>query len=1226
MRRQRHRRRRPRLLIEILILLAAAALSLTTNYLSNQAQVPTVFRLLRGQALVASLALVAVVVLLVVWRFRVEAAPDLPIRAGRSPFPGLEAFGADDAAVFFGRDEEIGTLLERLNAPAREPASRVIAIAGPSGVGKSSLVHAGVVARLRNGRRGWLVAPTVFPGEQPTASLAAAITATHPCGPAVGGSAAEQSHHALQALRLRPDSARRNVLVVVDQAEELYTLAGLREREHFLSVLEELLSVDRHLWVVLIMRSEFLTELLSGRFAHLCRNLVTVGALPRPALIEVVRRPAETSGLRFEPATLPERIADDAGSGLALPLLAYTMQQLCAQAGGSGVLTLTGYQALGGVVGVLARRADGVAADLRQADDTMPVLPTLLKFVALTDSEPTRRRVRRAALDTAESAVVEGFLAARLLSSDGGRADPGATLEVAHEALFRYWPPLRQEIEARRDALRWRSDLERWAADWRGSGRDPAYLLHGERLRTALTWRDSLPELTDEMPEVAEFLEHSRHADHATMELLSETIARQALAEVNIDPEYAIRLALAAFEDCRPTRPAYNALVAALVACRVRHIMTGHDERIWSLDWSPDGRYLATASLDRTARVWDIATGREVSVLRGHADRVRTVAWSPDGRRLVTGSEDGSAGTWEPKDGAQLHRLTGHDAAVWGVAWAPDSRRVATASADGTARVWNADTGSVVRVLRAHEDRLWNVAWSPDGTRLATSSADGTVRIWNADNSADPPMVCRHDDMAWGLAWSPDGRHLVTGSQDRTARIWDAASGDELAVLRGHQDWVWTVAFSPDGTRIATASEDRTARIWDAASGDELAVLRGHQDWVWTVAFSPDGTRIATASGDRSARIWEASNGSELTALRGHTDRLRKAAWSPDGRHIATASEDRTARIWDTEGDFELGVLRGHTDRVRAVAWSPDGARMATGAEDRTVRLWDAARAEQLVVLDGHTDRVRGVAWSPDGTWIVTASEDRTVRLWRGGVEQKILHCESELWAVDWSPDGTRIAAGCTDHTVRLWDAAEYVETGVLRGHDHEVRAVAWSPDGRRLVSSAEDHTARIWHPDRGKVIVLTGHTDMVNSVSWSPDGQYVVTGSGDHTARIWAADSGQEQAVLRGHLGGVWATAWSPDNRGIATSSDDLAIYLWDPADPRQPRTIGVVTATATSIAFSPDSQSLATASDDRTVTVWATTTDIGHLVAMARRRARQPLSDAERHKLMLPDAPWSA
>jgi len=1114
-------RKRSPLPVQVLLFLLGTLLAVATGVVTNSTgTLPWGLEFLRRQSLPLAGITVLLIIGVMVWQHRAEQRLVLPVRtvwdSDRSPFPGLEAFAEQDSAVFFGRDAAITELLDRLHPVVSAQANRLVAVVGPSGAGKSSLVQAGVVARLRLRRGGWIVVPAVVPGDHPLHSLVRSLAAA--CS---GHSIIDvQVPRLVDELRTAQGRPNAPVLVIVDQAEELITLSGEAERDDFLGLLASALDADPQLWIIMVIRSEFLTAFLGTEQARLFRDPVAVGTLGRAALVEVIEQPARRAGLTFDPPTLPQRMAADAGGGDALPLLAYALQELCLAAGPGKPLTADAYQHIGGVAGVLTRQAAKVAAELGGADSAGPVLSTLLKFVTISENEPTRRRVRRSALTDAQWRVTEAFIAARLLTSDTDGDD--AILEVAHEALFRSWAPLRQAIEAQADQLRWRADLERWARDWENSGRQDAYLLRDERLKAAQRWAASDGEVVDGLAVVAEFLACSNRADRATMERLSETIARQALSTVDHDPDYSLLVALAAYEECAPTALAIRAMTTALVASLLRAVLRGHRDGVRGVTWSPDGRRLATASNDRTVRIWDAGNGSELTVLHGHNDWVQAVVWSPDGRRLATASNDRTVRIWDAGNGSELTILRKHTDQVWDVAWSPDGKRLATASNDRTVRIWDADNSSELAVLRGHADWVRGLAWSPDGKRLATASSDRTVRIWDADNSSELTVLYGHDDEVWDVAWSPDGQWLATASRDRTARIWNADNGSEVVMLRGHNGCTEGVAWSPDGRRLATASGDWTARIWDTRGNSELTALYGHNGRVQSVAWSPDGQRLATASNDRTARIWDFGSAAGYTVMHGHEGWVRGLAWSPDGRRLATTSSDRTARIWAADSGSELSVLRGHADWLRGVAWSPDGRRLVTTSHDRTVRVWDADSGSELAVLYGHDDEVWDVAWSPDGPWLATASRDRTTRIWNtgNGGEVAVLHGhEGWIWCVAWSPDGRQLATTSNDRTARIWDADSGSELVVLRGHDDDIRGLAWSPDGQQLATGSDDRTVRIWDTESGAEILVVGaHTKAVEGVSWSPGGRRIASASRDGTCRIWDATISIEDLVANAH------------------------------------------------------------------------------------------------------------
>ena len=498
---------------------------------------------------------------------------------------------------------------------------------------------------------------------------------------------------------------------------------------------------------------------------------------------------------------------------------------------------------------------------------------------------PRRNIARRADIPTEAAPLVDLLVEERLLATDTVESKDAATgaesrivtIEPAHEALLRQWGLLQGWLEEDFGLLATLEGVKRAARDWDANGKAEAWLVHrGQRLSEAhaldarsdikakldaterLYLRENELAAAREDRSKREAAERVASANSAARDNLCAALSALSSVALPTSPARAVKLALAAW----PRGPqdttlkldvAMAALAAAIPQLRERKSSRGHDDRIFSASFSPDGTRVLTASADKTARLWDAATGKEAFALRGHEAGVLSAAFSPDGRRVVTASADGTARLWDVNTGAPIAAARGHEGKVFSAVFSPDGTRVVTASADGTARLWDAATGEEISVLRGRQHAVADAAFSPDGRRVVTVGDDNTATLW--DVATGGPVILRgHEERVFSAAFSPDGRRVVTAARDRTARLWKVETGEQIVVLRGHEFRVSSAAFSPDGTRIVTASADKTARLWDAATGDEIVVLRGHDDRVVSAAFSPDGTRVVTVSDDKTSK------------------------------------------------------------------------------------------------------------------------------------------------------------------------------------------------------------------------------------------------------------------------------------------------------------------------------------------------------------------------------------
>ena len=1065
------------------------------------------------------------------------------------------------------------------------------------------------------------------------------------------------------------------LILVIDQLEELFTVASItpEDRGLFIRIIASL-AHSGGVWVVATIRADFwhraaeFPEMVALAEGH---GRLEVAAPTAAELAEMIRKPAQAAGLSFEEhaerglgldAVLAEHAAFATG---VLPLLSFALDAIYAEdvlKHGGRVLTHRTYDALGGLEGAITKRADDTVATLSEAAKS--ALPRVLRALVTISGGGEQSAVTRAAplasfaSGSLAREAVDALTEARLLvaSNDG---DQGS-VRIAHEALISRWTLARDQLATDRRDIESRTLIAQQHTRWRQADESarPALLLRNPDLAAALDlekrWGDELAaelrQFVKRSDQAARTASRRRWAGAVVVMLALAALTTASLAALyfgeiqrsraliaqsrflahdargliddgNVTLGMLLALAALPRELGSPDRPyvteAEYALEDAVTNRRERFVLKGHDSTLWFATYAPDGKHLVTVSDDKTARLWDTATGAAGPVLRGHEDSVGSAAFSFDGRRVATASTDATVRLWDSATGAPSIVLHGHEDTINSVQFSHDGKWLVTASDDRTARVWDAQSGTVSAVL--HHDGLVNVAtFSPDDHLILTASTDGAARLWDTRSGESIRMLSGHGDFVMAASFSPDGSRAVTASWDMTARIWDLRGAAAPIVLKGHGGRVVSAFFSPDGKRVITASTDNTARLWNAETGAEIAVLKGHTDWINSAVFSGDGGRIVTASNDGTIRIWDGLTGSAISVLRGHDAAVNFAGFSPDGRQIVSASADLTARIWDTDIRAAGPVLSGKQDSIASVSFSPDGKRLVTAANDKTAWLWDAASQTVIRKLEGHEGRVSSAVFSQDGKLILTASWDRSARLFdaaSGDLVRVLRGDEGLLTGAAFSPDAKRIVTAASDGTARVWDANTGAPLVVLKGHESWVTSAAFSPDGTRIVTTSWDRTARIWNAATGaQELVLKGHAGRVIAAAFSPDGSRITTASLDRTARVWDAHTGAPLVVLKGHESWVYSAAFSSDGLRIVTASDDKTARLWDAATGEPIIVLRGHGDAVRSASFSPDDTSVATASADGTVRLWRLPPRCQDLINLARQEKARTETEQER------------
>lgn len=606
------------------------------------------------------------------------------------------------------------------------------------------------------------------------------------------------------------------------------------------------------------------------------------------------------------------------------------------------------------------------------------------------------------------------------------------------------------------------------------------------------------------------------------------------------------------------------------------------------------------------------------TIIRGHTDCVYRAVFSPDGKRFATASKDKTVRVWDTESGAEIRRFTGKDAIDF-VTFSPDGKRILFSS-ERRLRYWDIETWKEIEI--DHPGRI--AAFSPDGKIFVYIFGYSNAYSFNIETCEVNSLGERERNIFINsLAFSPDGKRIVFATDDKTIYIWDVETKKDILRLEGHTKRVNSAEFSPDGKRIVSASDDQTVRIWDAETGEEILCLKGHEGLVYSVAFSPDGVWIVSASWDRTVRIWNAKSGKQIGKLKRHIDRVRSVAFSPDGNQIISASDDKTVRIWDVRFDSEVVPrrLKGHTEGVLSVALSPNGKQIVSTSWDKSIRIWNVETGKEIHKLEGHSLCVYSAVFSPDGKRIGSASADRTVRIWDAlsGREIRKLDAGDIAYSVAFSPGGRKIASASGDgkgNIVQIWDVESGEKIRSFEGQLYCMYFAVFSPDGKLIGLAFDGSTISLCDIETGEVIrTFKGHTDRVLSIAFSPDGKQIVSASDDQTVRIWNVETGEEIYQFEGHKYEVISAMFSPDGKLIASTGKNCTVCVWDV---ESGAVFQKLELPFTAVSFSPDGKHLVS-SEDKDVIIWELE-PLQELMDRVRERFKnRPLTPAEKKKYYL-------
>ncbi|MCP4352711.1 MAG: TIR domain-containing protein [Desulfobacterales bacterium] len=1107
-----------------------------------------------------------------------------------NPYRGLEAFREQDSPYYFGRDAVIRNLQ---NTVQKQP---FVAVIGASGSGKSSLVFAGSTPCLKNpsessSGKEWIIA-SFRPKNQPFNNLALALI------PLLYKDKLEQAEQLTkfaekldkgniglsQVVQLIiQEHVGKRFLLIADQFEELYTLNPDKDlQRRFADALLKGLSAN-DFTLLLTMRADFMGQAIAYTPFAEALNVYKPVILPPMKETELrlaIEKPAEKLGVRLEPG-LADLILKDLGNEPGnLPLLEFALTQLWERQT-FRQLTHEAYKNIGGVNQALARYADEVYAEFTE-EEQKQIRQIFVQLVNPGQGTEDTRQVATFEQIKEENRILVAKLAdKRLIITGRNEETKQESVEVVHEALIRYWQPLKNWMDEDREFRTWQNNIRQLIREWEQTGKDDGALLRGAKLADAeeniKKYEGVLTELEKVYIKNSISLRENEIADKERQRrkleyLLNKSESNELIAL--IESSHALFLSnneleslIAGIKAAKKSKKLnISKELKNKIICNLRDIVNniqeiyrleGHSKYVFSVDFRPDGEILASGSEDGTVKFWQIRNGKEVGRIKtGYP--ITSVNYSLKKNFFAFGRKDGIVNLYNLKSDANSE-LQKHSKDVYCVSFNRNGTILATSGGDKSICLWDTQNKNEIFTLSCDSDEVRCVDFGPDGKILASGTNDNKIILWSIEDRTEIRTLVGHSKGVFCLEFSPNGKILASGSIDKTIILWDIATKKEVKRLKGHSDSVWSLNFSHDGKILASGSFDKTIKLWNIETGTEIKTIKGHTHPVWNVKFSPDNEILASGSFDNSIRIWKvADNNILVNILKGHEDTIRWANFSPDDEMVASGSSDKNIILWDLTKGYQQPVktvLKGHSNYVYYVDFNPDGKILISGSKDTTVKLWDVNKRKEILTLNAHNSTVYCVKFNPcNGKIFATGSTDNTIKIWEIQNRKISLNCVwkikfSKFGKMDFSPDGRILSSGCGDGTIRLLDIQKRRELKPLKGHSLSVYCVKFSHDGKFLFSGSRDNTVIIWNTgDWNTKSILKGHSHSVASLDVTRNGNFLASGSWDHTIKLWKVEDGIEINALQRHTEGVHSVNFSSNNDNLLISgSADKTIGLWD-------------------------------------------------------------------------------
>lgn len=1152
-----------------------------------------------------------------------------------NPYKGLRAFQEKDAPNFFGREALVHRLVDRLKEDNQY--ARFLAVVGPSGSGKSSVVKAGLLPALRQGALpgsdNWFFDEMV-PGNQPFQEIENTL---------IGVAANAPSAEMLSRLRTDkdglleavhaclPQDEESELFIFIDQFEEVFTLVESEDEiNRFLDSLYVAVTAPKsRLRLVITIRADFYDRpLLQPRLSNLVRERTEVVVpLSEVELERVIVEPARRVGVQFDSGLIAAIIAEVKEQPGALPLLQYSLSELFERRE-STLITPQAYKELGGVRGSLARRADELY-DNMDSEQREATRQLFLRLITLGEgTEDTRRRallseitsLRDVNIDgerTTMQQVVDALGKARLLTFDRDPITRSPTVEVTHEAIIREWKKLREWLDESRNDVRMQRKLSTLALEWQQENRDPSLLMQGIRLEQFEEWKATtnlvltqqensyLQTSIDERVRREEE-ERAREARERMLERRGIIRLRILFGVVLLAFILTLGLLVVAFNASElASRSAEASNRLALAANASRALGDGDVDLAIALAMA------ATTSTDepepdvlRTLGEVALANGTR-NVLSGHSAGILDVDISPNGQRIASGSYDSTVKLWDAVSGELIHNMTAHGGDVASVSFSPDGNTLISSASDFTAILWDVATGQEIRRFRGHTSPVRSVTFNTDGTALFTGSrgpAGGRPRIIHWDVATGEQLMTYEpvNGAVQTIAVDPNDRTFLAGSRAGELLQLNIETGEIVRRLVGHTTAVEDVSFSPDGTRAVSCSGDGTIIIWDMQTGDIIHQLQSTGADARSVAFTPDGQRILSGAGNGDLQIWDVASGSEINQIQAHADGIEGVAISSDGLLAVSGALDNNVRIWNigTPGLAAELPANARGRRITGANFGADEDIVYFSDVDGNLRAWNIRTQEQEVVVS-FANPIRTLDVNDDGTRALVGERDEAtgesiilyVDLVTGETIRTLIGHANDVVDVTFFKGRNLAASSDQSGLVILWNLENGEERRRFEGHEGTVHSIAVSPDETTLITTSSDSTAILWDIETGRALrTFSGHTGAVYSAAISPDGTTLATGSRDTFIILWQIETGTEINRLIADADTVWSVAFSPDGTNLMSGTANGSLILWDWSANTIIQQFDTGDRAIFTLDYSPSGQRVASGQQDGSVMVWNT------------------------------------